>query len=131
MRYTSITLSAGMLTILLVCSQLPRAEDSNNDMSPKIEFDVSILDPDGLYGPAGGLRSLGYEFCIPADEKNVAEIHTIDSTIKVYKQSPGRIGCNKDEYLCMGETHNKAYQIILTELAQLPYVQRITQSFYE
>ena len=60
MRNISITLSVGMLTILLVCSQFLRAEDSKNDISPKIEFDVSILDPDGLYGPVGGLRSLGY-----------------------------------------------------------------------
>ena len=51
MRNISNILSVGMLTILLVFSQLSRAEDSSNDISPKIELDVSILDPDGLYGP--------------------------------------------------------------------------------
>ncbi|MCK5191008.1 MAG: hypothetical protein KAR12_13230, partial [Methylococcales bacterium] len=34
----------------------------------KIEFDITKLNQQGLYGPADGLRSLSYEFCIPAEE---------------------------------------------------------------
>jgi hypothetical protein len=131
MRCIPNTFSAVILTMLLLSSQLLHAKDPNNYLLSKIEFDLSILDPNGLYGPPDGLKSLGYEFCIPANATKIAEIHSIDPDIKIYKQSQGRIGCNNNEYLCMGETHNKAYQTILTELAQLPYIKRISQSFYE
>lgn len=31
----------------------------------KITFDITRLDPDGLYGPPDGKRARSYEFCIP------------------------------------------------------------------
>ncbi len=97
----------------------------------KIEFDMSKLNQQGLYGPANGLRSLSYEFCIPADEHFVSVIQDIDPEIKIYRQSPGRIGCTQAEYLCMGDTHNKPYQSIFYELADLSFINRIIQSVFE
>ena len=41
------------------------------------------------------------------------------------------IGCRRDEYLCMGETHDRDWQKILNGLAALPYVEKIIPSRYE
>jgi hypothetical protein len=58
-------------------------------------------------------------------------VKTIDPTVKFFAQSPGRIGCGKDENLCIGSTHQKDFRKILQRLAELMYVQRIDQSFFE
>jgi len=97
----------------------------------KIEFDVTKLNQQGLYGPADGLRSLSYEFCIPAEERFVSTILNIDPEIKIYRQSPGRIGCTQAEYLCMGDTYNKPYQKNFNDLANLSFIKRIIQSVFE
>jgi len=106
--------------------------DSNlTTNTDKIEFDITQLNQQGLYGPADGLRSLSYEFCIPADEYFVSTILNIDPEIKIYRQSPGRIACTQDEYLCMGDTYNKPYQENFNELANLSFIKRIIQSVFE
>ena len=97
----------------------------------KIEFDITKLNQQGLYGPADGLRSLSYEFCIPAEEHFVSTILIIDPEIKIYPQSPGRIGCTQAEYLCMGDTYNKPYQKNFNDLAKLSFIKRIIQSVFE
>ena len=97
----------------------------------KIEFDITKLNQQGLYGPADGLRSLSYEFCIPAEEHFVSTILIIDPEIKIYPQSPGRIACTQAEYLCMGDTYNKHYQEIFNDLADLSFIKRIIQSVFE
>ena len=97
----------------------------------KIEFDITKLNQQGLYGPADGLRSLSYEFCIPAEEHFVSTILIIDPEIKIYPQSPGRIACTQVEYLCMGDTYNKPYQTIFNDLADLSFIKRIIQSVFE
>ncbi len=97
----------------------------------KIEFDITKLNQQGLYGPADGLRSLSYEFCIPAEEHFVSTILIIDPEIKIYPQSPGRIACTQAEYLCMGDTYNKPYQKIFNDLSDLSFIKRIIQSVFE
>lgn len=97
----------------------------------KIEFDITRLNQQGLYGPSDGLRSLSYEFCIPADEYFVAVVHNIDPEIKIYRHSPGRVACTPAEYLCMGGTYNKPYQKVFNELAELAFIKRIIQSVFE
>jgi len=96
-----------------------------------IEFDITKLNQQGLYGPADGLRSLSYEFCIPAEEHYVSTVLNIDPEIKIYLQSPGRIACTQAEYLCMGDTYNKPYQKIFNDLADLSFIKRIIQSVFE
>jgi len=56
---------------------------------------------------------LSYEFCIPAEEHFVFTILIINPEIKIYTESPGRIGCTQVEYLCMGDTYKKPYQKFL------------------
>ena len=106
--------------------------DSNVTASTeKIEFDITKLNQHGLYGPPDGLRSLSYEFCIPAEEGFVLNIRNIDPDIKIYRHSPGRIGCTDAGYLCVGDTHNKPYKKTFHYLVDLSYIKRIIQSVFE
>ena len=97
----------------------------------KITFDISKLDESGLYGPPDGKRALSYEFCIPDTVLNRTEVKRIDPTVKFFAQSPGRIGCKEHENLCIGSTHQKDFRGVLQRLAELTYVQRIDESFFE
>lgn len=95
------------LSVLDACSTVNSNVMANTG---KIEFDMTKLNQHGLYGPPDGLRSLSYEFCIPAEEVFILNIRNIDPDIKIYRHSPGRIGCTDAEYLCVGDTHNKPYR---------------------
>jgi hypothetical protein len=97
----------------------------------KITFDVSELDESGLYGPPDGKRALSYEFCIPDTVQHRTEVKRIDPTVKFFAESPGRIGCKENENLCIGSTHQKDFRGVLQRLAELTYVQRIDESFFE
>src|SRR5688572_13670999 len=96
-----VVLAAATLSALQVPVQIPAS---------KIHFTVSGFTADGLYGPADGLRSLAYEFCIPASAELANEVQTIDPTVEVYAASPGRIGCTDDEFLCIGNTHQPNFR---------------------
>jgi hypothetical protein len=97
----------------------------------KITFDVTSLDDDGLYGAANGKRALSYEFCIPDMERYKSKVMHIDLTLQCMSESPGRIGCGTHENLCIGSTHQKNFRDVLRDLAELTYVTRIDQSFFE
>ena len=97
----------------------------------KITFDISKLDESGLYGPPGGKRAQSYEFCIQDTFQNRIVVNRIDPTVKFFAESPGRIGCGKYESLCIGSTHQKDFRGVLQRLAELKYVQRIDESFFE
>ena len=101
------------------------------EMMAKVRFDVAMLDEQGLYGPADGLRALSYEFCIPARQQAVDEVRTIDPTVQIYRGSRGRIGCTSDQFLSIGSTHQHEFRTVLTRLAQLDYVTRIDPSYGE
>ena len=107
--------------------ELPRKDSKPNSILEKITFDITAISPEGLIGPPNGLRSVSYEFCIPAREQSLKEVQAIDPTIKYYANSPGRIGCHNDQYLCIGDTHNPQWKAILLSIAGLNYVERIDQ----
>ncbi len=96
----------------------------------KIRFGLSQLDADGLYGPEDGKVALDYEFCIPREERYLEEVKKIDPSLKV-QTAAGRIGCRRDQYLCLGNTHQQGYKEVLYGLARLPYVEKIEQAFFE
>ena len=96
----------------------------------KIEIDLSVLDANGLRGPADGKVSISYEFCIPNTEKCKAEVSKIDNTVQFSHGSPGRIGATKDQFLCIGST-GKNYKKVLSALAELPYIKRIIECHFE
>ncbi|NJN86718.1 MAG: hypothetical protein HC881_10895 [Leptolyngbyaceae cyanobacterium SL_7_1] len=97
----------------------------------KITFDLSRLAANGLVGPPHGLRSLSYEFCIPATAEALAEVQAIDPTVHFYPHSAGRIGCTSEQYLCIGNTRQPNWQQVLLGIAQLEYVERIDEFFGE
>ncbi|MEL6863335.1 MAG: hypothetical protein AAFP19_02900 [Bacteroidota bacterium] len=97
----------------------------------KIGFDLSELDEEGLSTQAGGKVSVDYEFCIPAKEDLAKAVQSIDPSVQIQKKAKGRIECNKNQWLCLGNTHQKDYKDILLRLTVLEYVERIEQAFFE
>lgn len=97
----------------------------------KIRFDLSVLNSDGLIGNADSLVAVDYEFCIPENEQYVEEVRDLDSSIQLHQASPGRIGCDSREYLVIGNTHQPNFKTVLTNLANLSYVERIERCFWE
>lgn len=97
----------------------------------KINFDLSLISEEGLIGPPDGLRSLSYEFCLPKHKQYLAEVQAIAPRIQVYPHSRGRIRCNSQQYLCIGDTHEPSWRDILLALSKLDYIEKIDQSFAE
>lgn len=130
---TMLTISFFLIfsgAISLACStENERPKDSLLRQKINIEnFDA--LNQDGLQGPPDGLRSVSYEFCIPANKKYVDEVRKIEPAIAIQKGVSGRIGCSKEQYLCIGHT-DQYFQKKLYQLAQFPYVERIQEAFFE
>jgi hypothetical protein len=117
-------------SLLLVACQppAPNAEDTATD---KIAFDLAEFDENGLYGPADDKRSLDYEFCLPQGEAYAQEVMAIDPSLRLLPDSAGRIGCTDTETLAIGNTHQENFQMILLELANLDYVERIQRVDWE
>jgi hypothetical protein len=122
-----------ILALLPALLSLACAQESSQQApaAEKIGFDLARLNEQGLQGPPDGLRALSYEFCIPADSAYAAEVQRIDPTLTLYPNSPGRIGCGDDAYLCVGSTHQPGFADVLHRLAALPYVARIEEAFFE
>ncbi len=97
----------------------------------KITFDISKISSTGLIGSPGSYRALDYEFCIPREEKYLQEVKEIDPNLRVYPNSKGRIGCEKSQYLCIGNTRQQGWREILMKLADLPYIEKIQQTYWE
>jgi hypothetical protein len=108
-----------------------RGTDTRGEALEKIAFDLSQFNADGLRGPPDGLRALHYEFCIPADQQVADEVMAIDSTVQVFVEEKGRIRCSGEEFLCLGNTHQKNFEEVLLSLAALPYVRTIEETFFE
>ena len=96
-----------------------------------ITFDVTQLGDDGLRGQPDGRRALAYEFRIPGTPEGKTEVAAIDPTIEFMCGSRGRIGCAEDECLCAGSTQRREFREVLCRLAELPYVERIDEAFFE
>jgi len=124
--------NALLVLVLLGCGPTTGKEITISDPDrQKIHFDLSELNEEGLRGPPDGLRSLTYEFCVPADPKYVDEVKSIDPTAQVVIGSPGRIQCPPEQYLVMGNTHQENFRFVLFNLARFGYIQSIEESFFE
>ena len=136
-----IPISTSIACICLVlsmtaCRDPDAATEGENADAPSsttgvITFDLERINEDGLEGPPDGLRSVMYEFCIPADSASAAEVGAIDPSLEFYATSPGRIGCTGTQTLCIGSTHQADWRTILERLAALEYVTRIDETFWE
>ena len=97
----------------------------------KIKFSLDDIRPDGLRGPDDGLVSVSYEFCVPNDEKTLAEVRRIAPSVVIHVGSKGRIGCGDDQALCIGTTHGPDWRRELMGIAELGYVAEIAECHFE
>ncbi len=116
---------------LVEASDEPSNGEAATATAGVIRFDSSRLNSEGLVGPPDGLRALSYEFCIPAVDSHVSEVESIDSTIAIQRNSPGRIGCGEGEYLAIGHTHQADFRGVLARLSRLSYVDSIQEAHFE
>ncbi len=121
-----LILSGGMKS-----ASAKEAVSCHKDYLRKITFDINKINDDGLTGPPEGLVSVDYEFCIPAGKDYAEEVKRIDPSAVIHESSSGRIGCSPEEYLCIGNTHQKDFRAVLCRLAGLTYVRRIDMCFWE
>jgi len=97
----------------------------------KIKFNLDDIRPDGLRGPDDGLVSVSYEFCVPNDEKMLAEVRRIAPGVAIHAGSKGRIGCGEDQALCIGTTAGPDWRQELMGIAELGYVVEIAECYFE
>jgi len=120
-----------LLPLLLFSScNRKKAFTVDNMMESKIKFDLDQLDSDGLTGADDGKRSISYEFCIPDNKLNRDKVKKIDKTIQ-FTKAMGRSMCGKNQILCMGHTHQPNAVKVLSRLAELNYVEKITETYFE
>jgi hypothetical protein len=121
------------LTCALATGMVAAAERPEIDASALavIAFDLAGIDQNGLIGPEDGKRAVDYEYCIPNDSNAAAEVRAIDPSARIMAGSRGRIGCMSEQLLVLGNTHQPGFRRVLHRLAELPYVQRIEQAFFE
>lgn len=117
--------------VVTACGSSPSVSALPQAQREKIAIDLSTLDERGLRGPPNGLRSVSYEFCIPAGERYASEVQRIDPTLELMRGSRGRIGCAPSQVLCVGNTRQRSYVQVLERLAGLDYVGRIVESVFE
>ena len=117
--------------VVTACGSGPSVSTLPQAQREKIAIDLSTLDERGLRGPPNGLRSVSYEFCIPAGERYASEVQRIDPTLELMRGSRGRIGCAPSQVLCVGNTGQRSYLQVLERLAGLDYVGRIVESVFE
>jgi hypothetical protein len=97
----------------------------------KVAINLSKLDENGLAGPSNGKVAVNYEFCIPQEDKHWKAVQKIDKTAQKMPGSAGRIGCDKQSWLIVGSTHQPNFKRVLYDLASLPYVVKIQETFWE
>ena len=122
-----------MLTVLLTITPVAVFGQSEPPPSSQevIGFDLTLLDTDGLVGPTTGKRAVDYEYCIPDNADTKAEVAAIDATARIMVGSRGRVGCVQGQVLVLGTTHQPDFLEVLRRLADLSYVQRIEQAYFE
>ncbi|MBL8017377.1 MAG: hypothetical protein JNK43_08915 [Ignavibacteria bacterium] len=98
----------------------------------KIKIDLTAFDDDGyrVY-PNGEKSSAHYEFCIPAVDSLLAEVKAIDPEAGEMKGSKGRSGCSDREWLIISSTRKPGFKEIIKRTAELEYVRKITETFWE
>lgn len=125
-------MKASMLTyFVLLNGKTISPEGKEADPMKKVELKLQEIDAEGLRGPVDGKVAVSYEFVIPDTERHRQEVKKIDSTVSFMAGSKGRIGAKAGECLCIGSTHQKNHREVLRRLAELPYVERIIECFFE
>lgn len=116
------------LAVFMSCrtEKMPESPDAWK----KIKLDFKQLDAEGLTGSGKGKVAMNYEFCIPANEKSWKQVQKLDPTARK-NSGKGRVGCAQDQWLVIGSTHQKNYQRVLFQLANLPFVKVIQPTFWE
>lgn len=110
---------------LVACASAPAPS------SAKIRFPLDGIRADGLSGPASGLVSIDYEFCVPADPRVLEEIKRLDPSVKISLVARGRIGRRDGQALCLGNTHQPAWRSVLERLAARPDIAEIRRCYFE
>lgn len=100
------------------------------DAWKKIKLDFKQLDAEGLTGSGKNKVAQNYEFCIPAEARYWKQVKKLDPSAQK-NSGKGRVGCSKEQWLIIGSTHQKNYQRVLFQLANLPYVKAIEPTFWE
>lgn len=126
MRYSKVIY---LLVFCLISISASKCDDQVSKKTlRKIEFDESVIDDKGMISSD---VAVDYEFCIPMDETKVAEVKAIEPDVNMPRMAKGRIGCSKEEYLCIVSTKGAGWKERLYAIASLPYVRRIIQTYYE
>jgi hypothetical protein len=115
-----------MVSLVTTSMQCPRKMARLN--ARKITFDYSAIDAQGL---RNGEVAVDYEFCIPGHDSIWSAIKSIAPNANLMKKSKGRVGCSAAEWLCIVNTHDAQWKYKLQRIANLPYVDRISEVFYE
>jgi len=116
--------------LLLAACASPHPTTDNPAVWNKIKIDFKAIDKDGLSGTPTGKVAVHYEFCIPTNEKLWKQVSAIDATAQ--KQvGRGRVGCKQGTWLVTGSTHQPKYKKVLYDLAALPFVPLIEETFWE
>jgi hypothetical protein len=121
----------GVVLSCSACGMPASGAGGVNQPAAKITFDLSQLDDEGLTGPPDGRVAISYEFCIPATQAAQDEVRRIDTTVAFQPGARGRIGCARDQVLCIGSTHQRDWRAVLLRLASLDHIARIDRSFGE
>lgn len=104
----------------------------NSLIDGKIRLDLTKFNDEGYRVQSDGEKSAtSYEFCIPADETLLAEVKAIDPLAGEMKGSKGRSGCTDKEWLVVSSTRKPGFKEIIRKLAELEYIRKITETFWE
>ena len=109
----------------------PHKKPWERHAAAKIKFQLDDIRPDGLRGPADGLVSVSYEFCVRADDRFYQEVRRIDPSVQIHPNSSGRIACPKGQVLCIGQTNQPHWRDVLRRLSSLSYISEIRECFFE
>jgi len=124
MKLVSLLIAAAFCISASQCQE----KKADKKVLQKIEFDYASISDEGLINSE---VSVDYEFCIPKDDAKVAEIKSIEPDVKMPSMAKGRIGCSKEEWLCIVNTSGPEWKEKLYAIASLPYVKKIVQTYYE
>lgn len=104
----------------------------NTLIEGKIRIDLTKFNDEGyrVY-PDGEKSATSYEFCIPANDSLLAEVKAIDPLAGEMKGSKGRSGCTDEEWLVISSTLKPGFKEIIRKLAELKYIKKITETFWE
>jgi hypothetical protein len=127
-RLSSTLVLIGVFLSCAACGMRESSSPSAGQPPTKITFDLSRIDDTGLTGAANGRVAISYEFCIPTTQATQDEVQQIDTTVVFQHGARGRIGCTKQQILCIGSTQQQGWRAVLQKLAGLDYIAQIDRS---